>query len=89
MTNGEVSNAAVQSKKVLGDNYSLAYGNLAEQTAAYEEEVKGKTISKIKAIYSNDLAVAGCTMPNSPATFALSIEEALQHVGGSSYEGDF
>ena len=65
MTNGEVSNAVVQSKKALCDNYSLTSGNLAEQTAAYEEDVKGKTISEIKAISSDDLAAAGCTMPNS------------------------
>ena len=74
--NGAIANVdSVTSKVALGDNYKMTGGSFAQQTAAFEEAIIGKTAEEVANL---DLSlVTGCTMPNSPVSFKAAIAKAF------------
>ena len=70
-----VATTGILSKVELGDDYGdMGSGNWAEQTAAFEAAIVGKTVEEAAAI--DMTLVAGCTMPYTPFTFKALLTEA-------------
>lgn len=69
-----IAQASVATKVELGDDYNMGSGNWAEQTAAFEAALVGKTIEEAAAI--DTTLVAGCTMPYTPFTFKALLTKA-------------
>ena len=70
-----IAQASVTTKVELGDDYGdMGSGNWAEQTAAFEAALVGKTIEEAAAI--DTTLVAGCTMPYTPFTFKALLTKA-------------
>ena len=70
-----VAATGILSKVELGDDYGdMGSGNWAEQTAAFEAAIVGKTVEEAAAI--DMTLVAGCTMPYTPFTFKALLTEA-------------
>lgn len=70
-----IAQTSVTTKVELGDNYGdMGSGNWAEQTAAFEAALVGKTIEEAANI--DMTLVAGCTMPYTPFTFKALLTKA-------------
>ena len=70
-----IPQASVTTKVELGDDYGdMGSGNWAEQTAAFEAALVGKTIEEAANI--DMTLVAGCTMPYTPFTFKALLTKA-------------
>ena len=70
-----IAQTSVTTKVELGDNYGdMGSGNWAEQTAAFEAALVGKTIEEAANI--DTTLVAGCTMPYTPFTFKALLTKA-------------
>ena len=70
-----IAQNSVKTKVELGADYAdMGSGNWAQQTAAFEAAIVGKTIEEAAAI--DMTLVAGCTMPYTPYTFKALLTKA-------------
>ena len=76
--------ASVLSKVEQGDNYAMTSGSFAKQTKAFEDAIVGKTAAEVAAL--DTTLVAGCTMPNSPASFKAVIAKAFASTNKTTFK---
>ncbi len=82
-----VAQDSVSSKVELGDAYSgMAAGAWADQAAAFEAWLVGKTAAEVAATEFTNELIAGCTMTSSMATFKALVAEAAASKNAVSFK---